>query len=99
MLERHLTECVLETLKDTPVVYIQGARQTGKSTLVQAIAKGTHPTVKAGTNVQAKDFAGLHLLAELTGKRFRHGFVLHTGDSVVPFGKNLHALPIQTLWR
>ena len=55
--------------------------------------------VKAGTNVQAKDLVGLRLLAELTGKRFRHGFVLHTGDSVVPFGKNLHALPIQTLWR
>jgi hypothetical protein len=51
--------------------------------------------VKAGANVQAKDLAGLRLLAELTGKRFRHGFVLYTGNSVVPFAKNLHALPIQ----
>ena len=55
--------------------------------------------VKAGANVEGKDFLGLRLLAELTGKRFRHGFVLHTGASVVPFGKNLHALPIQYLWR
>jgi uncharacterized protein len=43
MIERHLTQSVLEALKDTPVVYVQGARQTGKSTLVQAIAKGAHP--------------------------------------------------------
>ena len=55
--------------------------------------------VKAGARVEGKDFSGLHLLAELSGERFRHGFVLHTGDSVVPFGKNLHALPIQYLWR
>ena len=55
--------------------------------------------VKAGTNVSGKDFSGLRLLAELAGNRFRRGFVLHTGDSVVPFGKNLHAVPIQHLWR
>ena len=55
--------------------------------------------VKAGANVQEEDFSGLRLLAELAGKRFRHGFVFHTGESVVPFGKNLHALPLQYLWR
>lgn len=55
--------------------------------------------VKAGANIDSKDFSGLRLLAELTGKRFRHGFVLHLGDVPVPFGKNLHALPIQYLWR
>ena len=43
MIQRHLTPSVLEALQDTPVVYVQGARQTGKSTLVQAIAKGVHP--------------------------------------------------------
>ncbi|MDC0935147.1 AAA family ATPase [Pirellulales bacterium] len=43
VIERHLTQKVLEALKDTPVVYIQGAGQTGKSTLVQAIAEGPHP--------------------------------------------------------
>jgi uncharacterized protein len=54
--------------------------------------------VKAGAKVEGKDFSGLRLLAELGGKRFRHGFVLYTGDSVVPFGNNLHALPIEHLW-
>ncbi len=54
--------------------------------------------VKAGAKVEGKDFSGLRLLGELAGERFRHGFVLHTGDSLVPFGKSLHALPMEYLW-
>ena len=42
MIERHLTQRIVDALKDTPVVYVQGAHQTGKSTLVQEIAKGVH---------------------------------------------------------
>ena len=55
--------------------------------------------VKAGAKVESKDFSGLRLLAELAGNRFRHGFILHQGDSVVPFGEDLHALPIHHLWK
>lgn len=42
MIRRHLTDPLLGALADTPVTLIVGARQTGKSTLVQAaeIAKG-----------------------------------------------------------
>jgi hypothetical protein len=36
MLHRHLTGSLLEALADTPAVLINGARQTGKSTLVQS---------------------------------------------------------------
>ncbi|MCC5807572.1 MAG: ATP-binding protein [Opitutales bacterium] len=36
--ERHLWEGVREALKDTPVVLLTGARQTGKTTLVRALA-------------------------------------------------------------
>ena len=43
MIERNLTTRILESLQDTPVVYLQGARQTGKSTLAQLIAKDHHP--------------------------------------------------------
>jgi uncharacterized protein len=35
---RHITDRLLEALADTPVVVLNGARQTGKSTLAQAIA-------------------------------------------------------------
>ncbi len=36
MIHRHLTEPLRQALSDTPVVLVNGARQTGKSTLVQA---------------------------------------------------------------
>ena len=36
MLHRHLTGPLLESLADTPAVLVNGARQTGKSTLVQS---------------------------------------------------------------
>ncbi|MFN9280206.1 MAG: ATP-binding protein, partial [Betaproteobacteria bacterium] len=38
MLKRHLEPVLTEALADTPVVLLNGARQTGKSTLVQALA-------------------------------------------------------------
>ncbi|MCC6125877.1 MAG: ATP-binding protein [Pirellulales bacterium] len=38
MIQRHITEKIVEALADTPAVYLQGPRQAGKSTLAQAIA-------------------------------------------------------------
>ena len=35
MIRRHLTEQLLQALADTPAILINGARQTGKSTLAQ----------------------------------------------------------------
>jgi len=43
MIRRNITEKLLEALSDTPVVMLHGARQTGKSTLVQALAKPENP--------------------------------------------------------
>ncbi|MCH8879233.1 MAG: ATP-binding protein [Planctomycetes bacterium] len=40
MIERNIATRLRQALKDTPVVFLHGARQTGKSTLVQAIAEG-----------------------------------------------------------
>jgi predicted AAA+ superfamily ATPase len=54
--------------------------------------------VKAGATVTAADFNGLRKLAEASGKRFASGLVLYDGDTVVPFGPNLFAAPISSLW-
>ncbi len=43
MYKRHITSFVLNALRDTPVVFLNGARQTGKSTLVQQLAANPHP--------------------------------------------------------
>ena len=39
MIARHAATRLLEALDDTPVVYLQGARQTGKSTLAKRLAE------------------------------------------------------------
>jgi predicted AAA+ superfamily ATPase len=54
--------------------------------------------VKATASIKARDIRGLHLLAELTGDRFVRGIMLYTGETVVPFASNLHAVPIPALW-
>jgi hypothetical protein len=41
MFHRHIEPLVHEALADTPVVVVHGARQTGKSTLVRALAQQT----------------------------------------------------------
>ncbi len=43
MYKRNLLNNILEALADTPVVFLRGARQTGKTTLVQEMANGLHP--------------------------------------------------------
>ncbi len=41
---------------------------------------------------------GLRALAELLGDRFVRGVVFYTGDTQLPFGPRLNAVPIAALW-
>ena len=69
MIERNLQSRLVEALTDTPVVALVGARQTGKTTLVQALTEsdwqGTYltfdePATLAAANADAEAFvAGL----------------------------------------
>jgi len=43
MYQRHLKEKLAEALSDSPVVLLNGARQTGKTTLVHELTKTDHP--------------------------------------------------------
>lgn len=43
MYRRNILNNILNALSDTPVVFLRGARQTGKSTLVRKIANGPYP--------------------------------------------------------
>jgi predicted AAA+ superfamily ATPase len=54
--------------------------------------------VKSGYIVTGHDFKSLRALAEAAGRRFPRGIVLYTGPEMLPFGTNLHALPLSTLW-
>lgn len=55
--------------------------------------------VKASATIVPRDLKGLRAFKESVGDRFHRGVVLYTGTSVVPFGEDLHALPVSALWR
>ena len=54
--------------------------------------------VKASATVESADFKGLQSLAEAAGETFICGIVLYSGETLLPFGKNLYAVPISALW-
>jgi predicted AAA+ superfamily ATPase len=54
--------------------------------------------VTRSQTVTGDDFRGLHELASLAGRRFRVGIILYHGHRVLPFGRNLYAVPITALW-
>ena len=54
--------------------------------------------VKASATVRAEDFRGLRKLSEVAGAGFSAGYVLYDGDTVVPFGDRLFAVPLSILW-
>jgi len=54
--------------------------------------------VKAASTVTSDDFRGLRKLMVATGQRFAAGVVLYDGGAVVPFGKDLYAVPVSSLW-
>ncbi len=55
--------------------------------------------VKASATPSRQDFRGLSTLAEIAGKKFVRGVLIHMGVGSVPFAANLHAVPMSALWR
>lgn len=53
--------------------------------------------VKLSATPSSKDFSGLRILKEHLKKKFVRGLLIYTGNDVIPFEKNLHAVPIQYL--
>ncbi len=55
--------------------------------------------VKTSRSLGGDTTQGLRDLAEAAGKRFHKGVILYAGEQVVPFGRNLYAVPLDRLWR
>ncbi len=55
--------------------------------------------IKASGKIGAGEFAGLKAFAEMVGRAFVRGVVLHTGKETASFGANLMAMPISALWQ
>ncbi|MEW6684214.1 MAG: ATP-binding protein [Nitrospirota bacterium] len=54
--------------------------------------------VKAAATVSRSDFAGLEALAEAAGKNFVRGVLLYLGETALPMGETLRAVPMSELW-
>lgn len=54
--------------------------------------------VKSTATLRSQHFDGVKALAEHAGERFVRGVVVYLGAEVVPFGPNLHGLPLGQVW-
>ncbi len=54
--------------------------------------------VKSTSNVTSKDFRHLESLRRDLGEKFVRGFVVYPGTDIVPFGEQLFAVPLASLW-
>lgn len=54
--------------------------------------------VKYSAAVTDSDFNGLKILQNSIGNDFVRGIVLYQGKEILPYGKNLFAMPIDCLW-
>ncbi|MBS0351831.1 MAG: DUF4143 domain-containing protein, partial [Proteobacteria bacterium] len=54
--------------------------------------------VKAGAPINADSFQGLERLKQSVGNDFLIGILLYDGDHTAPFGDQLYAVPIGTIW-
>lgn len=55
--------------------------------------------VKSGAQVGSEAFKGLKALKEHSGKKFKRGIVIYTGNKAVAFDEDMYAVPVQQLWR
>lgn len=54
--------------------------------------------VKAAASVGDRDFRGLRALAQDAKRQFHRGVVFYLGETLLPFGDRLYAIPIPALW-
>lgn len=54
--------------------------------------------IKSSETIRTEDFKGLRALREELGSLFLRGILLYPGSDVIPFGDNLYALPMSSLF-
>lgn len=54
--------------------------------------------VKAAATVRAEDFATMKRFVDSNAERWASGFVLYSGDKILPFGERMFAVPFSILW-
>ncbi|MDR1196137.1 MAG: ATP-binding protein [Endomicrobium sp.] len=82
--------------------YVSHFRTADKKEIDFVIEKPNGDTigieVKLEANFSAQDFNNLKILKSLAGDKFKKGILFYTGNELLPFGKDLYAVPICYLW-
>ncbi len=96
---------VLELFKhtswsDEPVGLYHFRSQAGQE--VDVVIEGSGGRVvgveiKLSASPSPRDFSGLKVLREHLGEKFVRGVLIYTGKEIVPFGEDLHAVPVSVL--
>lgn len=87
-------------LSDAFVKLFHFRSQTGQEVDI-VIEKGVEIVgieIKFSATPSPKDFAGLKLLKTHLGKKFIRGILIHTVKETIPYGEDLHAVPVSTLF-
>jgi hypothetical protein len=53
--------------------------------------------IKLSASPSPRDFYGLKVLREHLGDKFVRGILIYNGREIVPFEKDLHAVPVSVL--
>lgn len=99
--DRPLLGQLLASWQEVPVEFSHFRDRDGVEVDI-VMEQGSHAVagveVKASATVRRGDFQGLRKLRGAAGDRFRQGVVLYDGETTVPFGDGLYAVPMARLW-
>ena len=65
--------------------------------IIESAQKLVGIEVKASATVTQRDFKGLNKLKNACAEQFAMGVVFYDGDTILPFGRKLFAVPISIL--
>lgn len=85
----------------TPVQFFHFRTQAGEEVdilIENAAGKIVGIEIKNKKTLTENDFKGLRSLAESLKEHFHRGILLYNGENTIPFGKNMHAIPISLIW-
>ena len=54
--------------------------------------------IKSSSTITERELKHIQAFKEDVGNDFHRAIILYTGESIVPFAKNIHAVPVSALW-
>jgi predicted AAA+ superfamily ATPase len=102
LFENYVATEIMKRLSSLPGYGVFHFRTADRKELDFVIERGNGDILgieaKLSDSLEDRDFNGLKFLRETVGEQFKRGFVIYTGNEILPWGKDLWALPVSCLW-